>query len=141
MRHGVIMRVVVARSDFFRYTDAGARQIFLEAGFVIEELNKVGDSTLASGYALSFGTGDFNRHHLWHNAAQRHKCNRTGPEPVAVRVNRARRAQAVLSERDPRHGKVGRNSRSREAWAHCGMAMWGLAGLVWHRPAACRPWE
>ena len=45
--------------DFFRYTDAGARAVFSSAGFAIDAMQKVGDSYLASGYALSFGTGDF----------------------------------------------------------------------------------
>lgn len=51
--------------DYFRYTDAGARQIFVDAGFTVEVMMKVGDSYLAAGYVLSFGTGDFDIDHFY----------------------------------------------------------------------------
>lgn len=50
--------------DYFRYTADGARQLFTDAGFVVDTLQKVGDTVLASGYVLSFGTGDFDEQWL-----------------------------------------------------------------------------
>ena len=85
-------------SDFFRYTDMGARQIFVDAGFTIEAMNRVGDSTLASGYLLSFGTGDFDRRHLWHNLLH-NISNETARDPSYWLY-----ASIVLVARKPHQG-------------------------------------
>ena len=44
--------------DYFRYTVAGARELFSRAGFNVLLAQKVGDTMSASGFMLGFGTGD-----------------------------------------------------------------------------------
>ena len=44
--------------DFFRFTAAGAREIFVRAGFSVPLLQKVGDSYSTSAYVLGAGAGD-----------------------------------------------------------------------------------
>ena len=50
--------------DYFRYTFDGARAIFVDAGFHIAGLAKLGDSAMSSGYNLGFGSADFTVNHL-----------------------------------------------------------------------------
>ena len=45
--------------DFFRYTVSGAAQIFSQAGFKVLLQQRVGNTYLASGFVLGFGSGDF----------------------------------------------------------------------------------
>ena len=50
--------------DYFRYTFDGARQLFVAAGFKIVGLHKFGDSAMATGNDLGFGSGDFTIEHI-----------------------------------------------------------------------------
>ena len=50
--------------DYFRYTVDGARALFADAGFEIVGLHKLGDTALATGYDLGFGSADFTPAHL-----------------------------------------------------------------------------
>ena len=44
--------------DYFRFTADGARMLFLEAGYEIVEVQRIGDSLTTSGYLMGFGLGD-----------------------------------------------------------------------------------
>ena len=50
--------------DYFRYTVDGARALFVDAGFEIVGLHKMGDTALATGYDLGLGSADFTPQHL-----------------------------------------------------------------------------
>ena len=52
--------------DYFRYTCMGAQEIFTQAGFVITDAKKVGDSHMASAALLGMGVGDIHPAHLRH---------------------------------------------------------------------------
>lgn len=45
--------------DFFRFTIDGAKRVFESAGFTTVVQNRVGNTYLASGFAMGFGSGDF----------------------------------------------------------------------------------
>ena len=59
-----IERFHLVPNDFFRYTLNGAAEIFRSAGFKIVAQYQVGDSAIASGYAMGFGAGDFDPEYL-----------------------------------------------------------------------------
>lgn len=50
--------------DYFRYSFDGARVLFTDAGFDIEGLFKIGDTAIASGYDMGFGSADFTPEYL-----------------------------------------------------------------------------
>ena len=50
--------------DYFRYTVDGARALFVDAGFEIVGLHRMGDTALATGYDLGLGSADFTPRHL-----------------------------------------------------------------------------
>ena len=50
--------------DYFRYTVDGARALFVDAGFEVVGLHRMGDTALATGYDLGFGSADFTPRHL-----------------------------------------------------------------------------
>ena len=66
--------------DYFRYSFDGARAIFSDAGFEIDGLFKFGDTAMASGYDLGFGSADFTAAHLRQRLVQ----NVTQPDGKAV---------------------------------------------------------
>jgi hypothetical protein len=59
IEHPAAPRLTIDESDFFRYTCAGARQLFTSKGFSVLSEQRVGDTQLATGWLQGLGDADF----------------------------------------------------------------------------------
>ena len=59
IEHPAAPKATIDGSDFFRYTCAGARQLFTSKGFLVLSEQRIGDTAVATGWLQGLGDADF----------------------------------------------------------------------------------